>query len=442
MKRIGTLLSIILMACIPLAAFAGTEMSIVFNGPAGISFTADYNGTPLESSGGELHFEAAGEGYIEIQSIIGTTNHSLYRLTVNGSSEFTDVEWKPDANSEYQALNSSVYALSLGNARIDFFTAEMILGTFENHNDNFVVFALDLTTNTSEAMDLGLSAVLPGHYMAYLRESQAYVRFVVKDDQSFGTDIYWKTGETTPPSWQALHKECIENTGTRLKLLAPEFSLEIPALNTQSVYIVGSQTDPSLNFQVSTNEMTYVKLFPGTHELLVTQIDPVTSSEVAIAKVRCKVLNETNRLHNEITWIDLVGSRTSGTWATLQPGIAYLTPLKLAFSFKPPFDITGTSTLPYAVLKDKLDQGYYLAQDGVLRLRYDERYDETSALDLRILDMGHQEITLSSPVSRQYGTNWIELTLPSSGFTVGDFYVLEVRSEKGDLGRLRFRYDN
>jgi hypothetical protein len=76
-----------------------------------------------------------------------------------------------------------------------------------------------------------------------------------------------------------------------------------------------------------------------------------------------------------------------------------------------------------------------------LRLRYDERYDETAPLNLRILDMSNQEIPLGSNVTRQYGTNWIALQLPAGDFQVGEFYVLEVRSEKGDLSMLRFRYD-
>jgi hypothetical protein len=98
--------------------------------------------------------------------------------------------------------------------------------------------------------------------------------------------------------------------------------------------------------------------------------------------------------------------------------------------------------LPYAELLERLDGGYYLTVDGHLRIKYVERYklESGATLNYRILDGSYTDVTPATSLGRKYGTNWYDLDL-SGDLNDGEYYLFEVRNDKGDLTMFRFRFE-
>jgi hypothetical protein len=100
------------------------------------------------------------------------------------------------------------------------------------------------------------------------------------------------------------------------------------------------------------------------------------------------------------------------------------------------------SETPYAELLERLNGGYYLTVDGHLRIKYVERYkvESGATLNYRILDGSYTDVTPAGTLGKKYGTNWLDLDL-SGDLTDGEYYLFEVRDDKGDLSMFRFRFE-
>lgn len=96
----------------------------------------------------------------------------------------------------------------------------------------------------------------------------------------------------------------------------------------------------------------------------------------------------------------------------------------------------------YARLKSRLDGGFHSSIAGKLYFSYDERYsvDAGDTLNYRIMDKGFDDVTPSTVLTKGYGVNWYALDL-NGVLTDGEYYVLEVRNDKGDLELIRFRHE-
>lgn len=151
---------------------------------------------------------------------------------------------------------------------------------------------------------------------------------------------------------------------------------------------------------------------------------------------------------NGVKWLDLdidsisVNTRMGTFIPLLTPvfnsGIATLT-----FANK-------RASVPYALLKKKLDGGYYQAKNGRLFFRFDEEYTDTDQkLHFNIYDDQHVLVTSDQlqPASIQptvhYGDNRYQMNTLFCGFSPGGaldsgFYILEVINEKNEHWYLRF----
>lgn len=98
--------------------------------------------------------------------------------------------------------------------------------------------------------------------------------------------------------------------------------------------------------------------------------------------------------------------------------------------------------VPYAELVERLDGGYGLTVDGKLKFKYVERYkvEPGATLNYRILDGSYTDVTPATSLPKGYGTNWFSLDL-TGALTDGDYYLLEVRDDRGDLSMFRFRFE-
>jgi hypothetical protein len=103
---------------------------------------------------------------------------------------------------------------------------------------------------------------------------------------------------------------------------------------------------------------------------------------------------------------------------------------------------TEEGTVPYAELLERLNGGYYVTVDGKLKFKYVERYkvESGASLNFRILDGSYTDVTPATSLTKKYGTNWFNLDL-SGDLDDAEYYLLEVRDDKGDLTMLRFRFE-
>jgi hypothetical protein len=106
----------------------------------------------------------------------------------------------------------------------------------------------------------------------------------------------------------------------------------------------------------------------------------------------------------------------------------------------------------YAILKRKLDAGYYQCSNGKLMFRFDEEYNDPDAkLSFRIYDDEHDEVGSSSDVIAgheplvYYGSNYYLLNVMScdilpEGVLINGYYILEVINDKSEHWYLRFKH--
>lgn len=102
----------------------------------------------------------------------------------------------------------------------------------------------------------------------------------------------------------------------------------------------------------------------------------------------------------------------------------------------------------YAILKRKLDGGYYLMKDNVLRIKYEEEYSITtgSVLSYKLYKFGSNGKELFSSNSTgpsaviKHGPNYLELSFGfgANGIRNG-FYILEVTNNKDEKWYLRIQ---
>ena len=97
---------------------------------------------------------------------------------------------------------------------------------------------------------------------------------------------------------------------------------------------------------------------------------------------------------------------------------------------------------PYASLRRKLDGGYFIARDGVLRFQYEEQYnDQDGELTYRIRNIYNNIVhdDLDESILTNYGDNVlvVDLTCSGAGLNSG-YYFLEVENEKKEKWLLRF----
>lgn len=112
-------------------------------------------------------------------------------------------------------------------------------------------------------------------------------------------------------------------------------------------------------------------------------------------------------------------------------------------------------TQSYALLKRKLDGGYYRTASKILKFEYKEEYNVASSnnkLTYKIYDRQYTTvlgvdgnstpIVSGSPLkTTMYGDNRFEIDLNSLGLVSGNFYVLEVANDKNEKQFLRFKLD-
>jgi hypothetical protein len=110
------------------------------------------------------------------------------------------------------------------------------------------------------------------------------------------------------------------------------------------------------------------------------------------------------------------------------------------------------NNFPTAILKKKLDGGYYKAINGRLFFRFDEEYYDTGDLTFNIYDDEHTLVSSNSmmPSAAQpqvvYGDNRFRLNtvgceITPSGPLADGFYILEVINDKNEKWYLRFEQD-
>ncbi len=107
------------------------------------------------------------------------------------------------------------------------------------------------------------------------------------------------------------------------------------------------------------------------------------------------------------------------------------------------------------VLRKKLDGGYFMSSNKVLRFKYDEEYTDTDALlNFRVLDKTNQVVFSQSNLpagqastlapayyaDNRYSLNFNNMT-PLVSMVSGDMYILEVTNEKNEKLYLRFKFN-
>ena len=97
----------------------------------------------------------------------------------------------------------------------------------------------------------------------------------------------------------------------------------------------------------------------------------------------------------------------------------------------------------YVKLMKKLDGGYLEPSNAALHFKYIQDYaivaSQNDEITCTIFDWKRMPV-FTDKLSNIYGVNWQELSLPSTGMTATEFYVLEVEgANKGEKYYLRFK---
>lgn len=94
----------------------------------------------------------------------------------------------------------------------------------------------------------------------------------------------------------------------------------------------------------------------------------------------------------------------------------------------------------YAELKPEPDADYVVTVENKIYFRYVEQYDVT-ALDYKLYDYKRIQklpsFTLAAPTM---GANYYQLDLNNIGLLHNQYYMLEVKNSKGEMGYLRIKY--
>jgi hypothetical protein len=378
---------------------------------------------------------------IEIQMKYEETPHSLVRFDVDAQGSISNVEWKADLkdSTEYTPLDTGLYMLASGSGgmELELEACGIEIDLREVDYDGFQLQYVDPVSGEATSYDgwegTGTYNLFPGNYRLISSASNASIDFLVNGECFVEDNVLWKMGLEVEGEKVPMHIDFYVAGQGLLRLLGFAVDVRMNVDEGLMAHLVDFLPDEK---DLTDDVSNMARVTPGEYVISLWNGDEENT------RLRFTMLNQTGRLAPKVSWRDMDGVHTGEEMVELEPGIVYLTPEKLySPGIWPPMALDAEATLPYAVLKDKLDAGYYLAIGGELKLRYDERYNESTDLNLRILDENNSEVALSNPVARQYGTNWISLQLPSNDFNQGEYYVLEVRSERGDLTMLRFRYE-
>ncbi len=154
---------------------------------------------------------------------------------------------------------------------------------------------------------------------------------------------------------------------------------------------------------------------------------------------------------NGTQWSDLGAS--SILIAGYRGDISSVTNVTFVSSFAYLTTAVSVNYFPTAILKKKLDGGYYKAINGRLFFRFDEEYAESGDLLFNIYDDEHTLVSSNSmlPATLQlqvvYGDNRYHLNtvgcdITPSGALADGFYILEVINDKNEKWYLRFEQDS
>ncbi len=113
----------------------------------------------------------------------------------------------------------------------------------------------------------------------------------------------------------------------------------------------------------------------------------------------------------------------------------------------------AVNNFPCAVLKKKLDGGYYKAINGRLFFRFDEEYYDTGDLTFNIYDDEHSLVSSNAMLpgtiqlqvvygDNRYHLNTVGCDITPSGALADGFYILEVINDKNEKWYLRFEQDS
>ncbi|MCK6648970.1 MAG: hypothetical protein L6Q66_04895, partial [Bacteroidia bacterium] len=107
--------------------------------------------------------------------------------------------------------------------------------------------------------------------------------------------------------------------------------------------------------------------------------------------------------------------------------------------------------VPYAILSRELDGGYVLVNNGALKFKFDEEYNDTDdKLKMRIINVKFNtevlnNATLSVPfqLSSDYGERFYSVNLLNCAYgnLASGVYLLEVSNEKNEKWYLRFKHN-
>jgi len=109
----------------------------------------------------------------------------------------------------------------------------------------------------------------------------------------------------------------------------------------------------------------------------------------------------------------------------------------------------------FADLSQRPDAGYSSVKNGVLKFKFRQDFwpkNGSSGLSYRVYDKTHVlvlgadgdtgPLTTNSPsFPKILGNNYFEILLPNAAFNTGDFYLLEVITDKNRKQYLRFQFN-
>lgn len=358
------------------------------------------------------------------------------KFKVTGSGTITNVKWRipGELGTSYVDMDTALYTLENTDTRLVLKPKPLTVDLRDIDVDKTYMLQLadsGLNNDGLNYFDLKTFQVFPGRYYLKFPSIDARVAIRLQMDGAL-SPLYCTKSEQTA-GFEAMFTHYYETIDDTARMIGKNVTVDMSYSATQYARLQGLRD----NGNVDENATRDFKLLPGRYDLKLKAV----SDNHNMATVRFMVSNSTGLLHNATDWKDLEGNQTNGGFLALDPGIAYLAPYRIAIAQVLPPPVNPACPGPFATLHTQLDGGHYLARQGELWLKYDERYADTTDLNLRILDMQNQFVSLSGPILRRYGSNWLKLQLPSGTFSTGAYYVLEVRNAKGDLSMLRFRYE-
>ncbi len=104
--------------------------------------------------------------------------------------------------------------------------------------------------------------------------------------------------------------------------------------------------------------------------------------------------------------------------------------------------VSPNTSHTYAVLRKYLDGGYFIAENRMLKFKFDEAYfqDDNINLNFKIKDIANNEVAIADNKLLDYGDNRYLLDL--SNLDLGAFYSLEIIDSKRNRFYLKFKTTN